>query len=313
MTDDTRACLGLVGALASADEVATWRDWNAADMDKKAVVEAFSEQVKAARASYNNVLKDEAQAALFGEENAAKLIAIEEQLRTVKAHFNIPVYVTAVATSKTSAHKATYTEGEKFDWTGLVLTITYDDGSTKDVTPESGLLKITEEYDGVALTHYDQYVKVGYTENGTTIFAYVEITVNERELSSIEEHPEEANVMKNVLIFGGAAIALVGVAGVFVILTINKRKRAKAAATAHAVETSDLSEAAQTPDTEAEQADAVETSDSSEDAQTPDTEAAATADAVETSDLSEAAQTLDTEAEEKSEDVATTGGEAPQE
>ncbi len=250
MTDDTRACLGLVSALASADEVATWLNWNAADADKKAFVEAFSEQVKAARASYNNVLKDEAQAAILGQENGAKLLAIEEKLRAVKAHFNIPVYMTTVATATTSAHKATYTEGEKFDWTGLVITITYDDGSTKELTPESGLLTLKD--DGVALTPYDQYVIVEYTENGKTKSAYVVITVNEQELSSIEKYPEEANVMRNVLIFGGVAIVLLGGIGVFVIITINKRKRAKASAAVDAVEPSDLAEATQTLDAEAE-------------------------------------------------------------
>ncbi len=293
MTDDTRACLALVSALTSADEVATWLNWNAADTDKKAFVEAFSEQVKAARASYNNVLKDEAQAAILGQENGAKLLAIEEKLRAVKAHFNIPVYVTTVETAKTSTHKATYTEGEKFDWTGLVITITYDDGSTKDVTPESGLLTLKD--DGVALTPYDQYVIVEYTENGTTKSAYVVITVNEQEPSSSEEKPEEVNVMKNVLIFGGVAIAILGVASVFVILTIKKRKRAKAAAAADAVEASDLGEATQTSDTEAE------------------AEQADTADAVEPSDSGEDVQTLDAEAEETSENAATTDGEESKE
>ena len=247
MTDDTRACLALVNALASADEVATWLDWDANDAEKKQRVEAFSEQVKEARASYNNVLKDEAQAAIFGEANGAKLLAIEEQLRAVKKHFNIPVYVTTVATSKTSAHKATYTEGEKFDWTGLVITVTYDDGSTTDLTPESGLLTLQGE--GVALTKYDSYVIVEYTENGKTKTAYVVITVNERELSSIEKYPEEANVMKNVLIYGGVAMALVGVLGVFVMFVIKKRKLAKATLTVtetQPIDTSDNAEVATT-------------------------------------------------------------------
>lgn len=224
MTDDTRACLELVKALPSADEVATWLDWDATDIGKKRIVEDFAVQVNVARVSYNSVLKDEAQTALFGEENGAKLLAIEEQLRAVKAHFNIPVCVTGIATSKTSEHKATYTEGEKFDWTGLVITVTYDDGSTTEITPESGSLTLKDE--GHKLAIYDSYVVVEYMENGTTQSAYVVITVNERELSSIEKYPEEANVMKNVLIYGGAAMMLVGGLGVLVMLVIHKRKPA---------------------------------------------------------------------------------------
>lgn len=230
MTDTTRACLGLVSALTDADEVASWLDWNPNDVGKKAQVQVFSEQVKAARASYNNVLKDEEQAAIFGEENGAKLLAVEEQLRAVKVHFRIPVYVSGIAPAKTSEHKATYTEGEKFDWTGLVLTVTYDDGSTTELTPESGLLTLQNE--GVALTPYDSYVIVEYTENGKTKAAYVVITVNERELSSIEKYPEEANTMRNVLIYGGGAMMIVGTIGVFVMFAIKKRKLAKAAAIA---------------------------------------------------------------------------------
>ncbi len=239
MTDDTRASLGLVSALTSAEEVKTWLNWDANDA-KKQRVEAFSEQVKAARASYNNVLKDEAQAAIFGEENGAKLLAIEEQLRVVKAHFNIPVYVTAVATAKTSEHKATYTEGEKFDWTGLVITVTYDDGSTKDLTPESGALTLKDE--GATLTLYHSYVIVEYTENGATKSTFVVITVNERELSSIEKYPEEANVMRNVLIYGGLVMMIVGGLGVFVMMAIHKRKVIKTLAMASAIQPFDISD-----------------------------------------------------------------------
>lgn len=243
MTDDTRACLGLVDALPSADEVAKWLDWDATDIEKKRIVEDFAAQVKAARAGYNNVLKDEAQTALFGEENGAKLLAIEERLREVKVHFNIPVCVTGVATAKTSEHKATYTEGEKFDWTGLVITVTYDDGSTTELTPESGSLTLKDE--GHKLALYDSYVIVEYTENGTTQSAYVVITVNERELSSIEKYPEEANVMRNVLIYGGAAMMLVGGLGVLVMLVIHKRKLAKASAAASVIEPFDISDVAE--------------------------------------------------------------------
>lgn len=250
MTDETRACLNLLNGLTGAGEVATWLNWNAEDVSKKAIVEAFSAQVKAARASYNNVLKDEAQAAFLGEEYGEKLLAIEEQLRAVKVHFNIPVYVSNVATANESGHQATYTEGEKFDWTGLVITVTYDDGSTKEFTPESGLLTLKDE--GVALTKYDSYVIVEYTENNKTKSAYVVITVNERELSSIEKYPEEANVMRNVLIYGGAAMMLVGGLGVLVMFAINKRKVAKAAMAASRIEPFDTNDNVEVATTDAD-------------------------------------------------------------
>ena len=234
MTDDTRACLERINALTSAEEVATWLDWDPNDAERKKQVEAFSKQVKEARVHYNNILKNEEQAKIFGEENGKKLIAIEEKLRAVKEHFNIPVYVTAIATAETSAHKETYTEGEIFDWNGLVITVTYDDGSTMTLTPESGLLTLKEE--GIALTPYDSYVLVEYTENGKTTSAYVVITVNERKLSLIEKYPEEASLMRNVLIYGGAAMVLVGGLGVLLMMKKNKHRLAKAFAATTDVE-----------------------------------------------------------------------------
>lgn len=73
----------------------------------------------------------------------------------------------------TAPTKTTYTEGETFDATGMVVTATYSDSSTDNVT---ALCSWTPSG---ALTTSDSEITVSYTENGTTKTATQSITVNE--------------------------------------------------------------------------------------------------------------------------------------
>ena len=68
--------------------------------------------------------------------------------------------------------KTTYTEGETFDATGMVVTATYSDASTDDVTASC-----TWTPNG-ALTTSDTEITVSYTENSITKTATQAITVN---------------------------------------------------------------------------------------------------------------------------------------
>lgn len=71
--------------------------------------------------------------------------------------------------------KTTYNEGELFDAAGMVVTATYSDNSTDDVTA-----LCTWAPNGV-LTTSDEEVIISYTENSTTKTATQAITVNEYE------------------------------------------------------------------------------------------------------------------------------------
>ena len=73
----------------------------------------------------------------------------------------------------TAPTKTTYTEGETFDATGMVVTATYSDETTDDVTA-----LCTWSPDG-ALATTDAEITVSYTENSTTKTATQVITVNE--------------------------------------------------------------------------------------------------------------------------------------
>lgn len=83
----------------------------------------------------------------------------------------LPAPVLTGISVTTAPGKTTYTEGETFDPTGMVVTATYSDGSTKTVTG------YTVSPDG-ALAVTDTAVEISYTENGETKTANVTIKVD---------------------------------------------------------------------------------------------------------------------------------------
>lgn len=93
--------------------------------------------------------------------------------KTVTATITINAAKTLSSIAITTAPtKTTYNEGELFDATGMVVTATYSDTSTDDVTAFC-----TWTPDG-ALTTSDVEITVSYTENSTTKTTIQAITVN---------------------------------------------------------------------------------------------------------------------------------------
>ena len=81
-----------------------------------------------------------------------------------------PATLTGIAV-KTAPSKVTYTEGESFDKTGMVIEATYNDGSKKDIT--------TYTYTPTgALTTSDTTISISYTEGSVTKTCTQAITVN---------------------------------------------------------------------------------------------------------------------------------------
>ncbi|MGN1310222.1 MAG: bacterial Ig-like domain-containing protein [Clostridia bacterium] len=75
-------------------------------------------------------------------------------------------------------NKTTYIEGQNFDTTGMIVTATYNDGSTKEVTNYT----VT---DGTNLTAGKTSVTISYTEDGVTKTTTQEITVTAKALTGI--------------------------------------------------------------------------------------------------------------------------------
>lgn len=95
--------------------------------------------------------------ALGGEDSSFKYVHIE------------PKALTSI-TITTPPDKTEYMDGESFDPTGMVVTATYNDGSTAEITD------YTFEPSG-ALTSDDTEITITYTENGVTVTVTVSITV----------------------------------------------------------------------------------------------------------------------------------------
>ena len=92
------------------------------------------------------------------------------------------IYITTILTKievTTQPSKTTYIEGQNFDKTGMKVTATYNNGTTKEVTNYT----IT---DGNNLTVGKTSITISYTEDGVTKTTTVQITVNKKSLSKIE-------------------------------------------------------------------------------------------------------------------------------
>ncbi len=231
ITDETRICRDTILSMHDAETVKGWLSLavNAANTQ---MVKDFAEVVKMAHARYNNIVKDEAQLAFLGEENAQKLMAVEEQLREVKKRFNIAVNVTSAEVDTASTHRVDYLIGEKFDMTGLIINLIYDDYSVE--VADASKLSLKEEKE---LGKLDSYVEVIYhdEESGVTQSAYVMINIVD-ELPVEEETPEEEEPKKEGVDSRWSILAIVLVTVAVVSLTLleelvfKKRRKAKAEA-----------------------------------------------------------------------------------
>ena len=104
------------------------------------------------------------------EQAAAGSYNAGEETATITVNAALTLSSIAITTAPT---KTTYTEGETFDATGMVVTATYADSSTDDVTASCTFSPST------ALTTSDTEITVSYTENELTKTATQAITVNE--------------------------------------------------------------------------------------------------------------------------------------
>lgn len=162
--DTTREVRDMILGLPAASEVSGWTE----SSKPKSEVEEFSEHVKNIRATYN-LITEQSQLDILGEENIKHLSDVEVSLRAVKTRYGIPVTITSVSRID-GTYKDTYYEGQKFDMRGLKVIVTYDDYSTETVGSDK--LKLVDDR---PLTYYDQSVAVSY--NG--VECYLVITVRE--------------------------------------------------------------------------------------------------------------------------------------
>ena len=95
----------------------------------------------------------------------------------------VPVTLESIAVT-TAPNKTEYQEGEAFDKTGMVVTATYSDSSSKTITNY-------EVLDGASLQYGQKYVTISYTENGVTRIVTQAITVTQAEQGGDDDGGDE--------------------------------------------------------------------------------------------------------------------------
>lgn len=153
IADDTaRDCVLAIEAVPEAEDVAALA---ASDSDEW---KSYKELMAKARAAYNTVTATQRKFVT----NADKLLASEAAMRSKASTFaetvtekSLDVFV--------RPDKTAYVRGEKFDATGMVLTLTYSDGSKTEIT--EGYEIVTKN----ALTENNRTVRIRYNDLTTTL------------------------------------------------------------------------------------------------------------------------------------------------
>ena len=90
----------------------------------------------------------------------------------------------------TNPTKTIYTEGEKFDKTGIAVVAVYSDGSRKQIENFNC-------FPTTALTTNNDQVTITYTENGTTVTTKIQIEVKAKTNNSGNNHNNNSNNNNN--------------------------------------------------------------------------------------------------------------------
>lgn len=217
-----------------------------AEVGDKDIATLSAEQVKedseigrlarAARTAYNQVM-DTAQLAFLAE-NFEKLVDIESALRERKRELNLRVVINELKINS-SPSKTIYSEGEKFDLTGLSLTAVYNDGSEvvlEGDTLDMSRLTLTAAYtDGtetvlnnknpILRSYTIEKIVIGYKDGDSVAQAEILIKVQKSDAPI----PNENNGLdKNTIIAIAVAVpaAVLIVVAVVLIVVLKKKKAA---------------------------------------------------------------------------------------
>ena len=174
-TDTTRDFINALENLPM-DDIRAWATWDNADEAKKAEVVATAETIKTLRATFDSLMKDEGQKA-FVQDKATALVAAEDAIRKAKANFGVIEKIKTIRIDRTS-FKTQYLVGEKFDITGMKITIVYEDDSTRSATTDN--LTVLSAYTG-ELKLTNNYVMILYADADNSREFRVAITVTEEQ------------------------------------------------------------------------------------------------------------------------------------
>jgi hypothetical protein len=179
--------LSAINAVQAIDlnKIAELQKANASDLTAKAEAQELTELLKQAYKLYTNITK-ETQLAFFtgdydGENYQTTLTNALTNMRSVKDKFGIATTITRIKIT-TLPTKTVYTLGETIDTSGLVVTATYDDGTTGTITSYT-LDRTTANTTGTR-------VRVNVTADGNSASFYIQVYEASNDEPSTEPDPE---------------------------------------------------------------------------------------------------------------------------
>ncbi len=174
MEENTSVFVGIVDAI-DLTEIQAWLTWDTSDEAKKEEILKYSEQLALARLYCNNARENATQAQYATAERLEKLEQAETLLREVKGHFGVFVGVKELKIATFASYKKEYSEGERFDGTGLIALLIYTDGSQIEL--DASELTLDEKYTQ-PLKANTQYVRYTYGEQA--LIVKIKVTANEK-------------------------------------------------------------------------------------------------------------------------------------
>lgn len=216
--------LAAVNAIKSIDIEKIAELIAASASDETAYKEALelTELLKTAYAAYSNVTLQSQKTFLEGGYDGVNYVEILNaalaDMREVKDKFGIPTNIVSIKITH-APDKLTYVYGEDIDFTGLIVTATYDDGTTGVITDY--------EIDRTTANTLGNNVRINITAEGKSTYFYVKITEAEgvEEQPIIDPNPEEESTFDPIYVWL-PIVCVAGAAAVAgsVVFVIKKRK-----------------------------------------------------------------------------------------
>lgn len=220
MDDTTREFINAVKSF-DIEEINSWNNLEVNDANR-AAVSSYSNKVKAAHELYNTITEQAQLNFLVDKDTGVNylehLYAVEEALKPVKSRFGISAKVTSLTVSPDSTHKSHYKAGEKFDMTGLVLIVNYDDFTTS--VADLSKIAIAPGYDG-ELSELNVYVILqGY---GVTINLSITVDGSGADVDEGGSGKTNVGLIVGCVIGGICFIAAATVAVGYLVLFLKKK------------------------------------------------------------------------------------------
>lgn len=210
--DTTHAAIDAIALIPNVDEILAVES-----LDKLNEEGGIAQTVSNARQAYNKITLSEQIA--VAQSSYQILLEAEKAVRDVKAAFGAPVAVEKLFIAQNPV-KTRYDAGERFDKTGLVIKVLYEDGSEVEVTDECTFNKdVLSEDDTIVIA---KYVSDGRSYD---VEIYININASTGPVNPTEPTNEQNGLSKAAIIAISVVIPIVVIAGVAVAVVLALRKK----------------------------------------------------------------------------------------